>query len=69
MKRRTDNLDAITTLRVSRRTSLVLGTIARAKEKSADEFIWEMLERLYPDEIKLVKSLSGKEIFDETTDS
>ena len=68
MGKKADKLAEGTTIRVSRRTSLVLGTIARAKEKSADEFIWEMLERLYPEEIELVKSLSGKEKFDEKPD-
>jgi hypothetical protein len=49
-----------TTLRVKRRTAVVLSTLAKAKETTADELIWQMLQDKYANEVKLVMQLSGK---------
>lgn len=56
-----------TTLRVSRKTAVVVSTIAKAKERTADEIIWEMLEKLYAREIKLVEQLSAEADADDNT--
>jgi hypothetical protein len=65
MSKRTKTLDESTSVRLKRRTAVVLATIAKAKDKTADEVIWRMLQQVYPTEIKLVQALADRDDYDE----
>jgi hypothetical protein len=60
-KQRLENLGDITSLRVTRKTANVVGMIAKAKNLSANELLWIMLERQYPEQIRMAEQLYGEQ--------
>ncbi len=61
MSKSTNNLNIITSIRVTRKTQHAVNTIAGLLPKgtTADDVIWEALSARFPDQIRLIEQLQS----------
>jgi hypothetical protein len=60
MPRRAETPPEMTTLRVKRRTANIVSMISKARHKTAEDIVMDMLEQLYAKEIRMYDELFGE---------